>query len=208
MKKSVYCITLSFLLLAEASCKSTKLTMKASGQAETVVLGNDRLAKSLSVDSLFRSITLSADSVIVVFASSFSLPTLHSPEVVEDSENKDDMYLPVSVIKPKSAKAQPHSTHGNALRPSSINVYGLHIDAAEGGKSVVQSSVEDSTLNIRQSLDTKDTRIEKSEPSHAPKWLFWLVALVAVALLVYYFRTFLFSTFRRLLSSILGRWLQ
>lgn len=208
MKKTFYCIILSFSILTVISCRSTKLTMKASGQTETVVQGNDRQAKSLSLDSLFRSLTLSADSVIVVFASSFSLPALHIPEVVEESENKDDLYLPVSVIMPKSAKAHPQSTHGNALRPSSINVYGLHFNAAEGGKSVVQSSVEDSTLNIRQSLDTKDTRIEKSEPSHASKWLLWLVALVAVALLVYHFRTFLFPVFRSLLSSILGRWLQ
>ena len=69
MKKLLSSLLLLSLACLVLACHSTKATMSVSGRSETVAQSADRLSSSLMTDSTSRWLTISADSMIILFVS-------------------------------------------------------------------------------------------------------------------------------------------
>jgi len=203
MKKfllSLLLLSSVFLLL---SCRTTEASVSASERSETVARSADRLCFSLMADSTSRCLTLSADSIIILFAHPFSPQKGIGPFPAAGQESTssrdagtaalDDMYLPG--YKPPAAKGGNSSPVGDkqptAKQPSAVSVYGLHIDASGNKKSCVQTSAKDSVAESMQSSEAEAKDVRKSAPTKAPKYIFFILILACAAFLIYLFRDWL-----------------
>lgn len=210
-------LLLSLLLLSSVSlllsCRTTEASVSASERSETVARSADRLCFSLMADSTSRCLTLSADSIIILFAHPFSQQKGIGPFPAASQESTssrdagtaalDDMYL--HGYKPPAAKDAGSSAERDkqptAQQPSAVSVYGLHIDASGNkrsarrdalhSKEVNLSSAKDSVAESTQSsvAETKDVR--KSAPTKAPKYIFYILILACAIFLIYRFRDWL-----------------
>lgn len=203
MKKfllSLLLLSSVFLLL---SCRTTEASVSVSERSETVARSADRLCFSLMADSTSRCLTLSADSIIILFAHPFSPQKGIGPFPAACQESTssrdagtaalDDMYLPG--YKPPAAKGGNSSPVGDkqptAQQPSTVSVYGLHIDASGNKKSSVHTSAKDSVAESTQSSVAEAKDVRKSAPTKAPKYIFYILILACAIFLIYRFRDWL-----------------
>ena len=203
MKKILFFLLLLSLVYLLLSCKTTKASVSASEKSETVATSADHLYSSLMTDSTSQWFTLSADSIIILFAHPFSQQKDIGPFTAaaqrssssRDAEaaTLDDMYFLSS--KPPAAKAGNSSLIGDkqptVQQPSGLKIYGLHIDASDNKKSSVQTSAKDSVAKTTQSYKVEAKDVRKSAPSKAPKYIFYILIFAFAAFIIYRFRDWL-----------------
>lgn len=200
MKKLLSSLLLLSLACLVLSCHSTKATMSVSGRSETVAQSADRLSSSLMTDSTSRWLTISADSMIILFVSPSAYQNSKGQFLVASQESTssrdagaaalDDMYF--HGYKPPATKDGNSSPSGDkqltALWPDGVKIYGLHIDAGGNEKSSVQVSSEDSEAKATQSVKSEEEAVQKSAPSKAPKYIFYTIVLACAVYGIYRFR--------------------
>lgn len=74
-------------------------------------------------------------------------------------------------------------------QPQALKIYGLHVGAGTDKKSVQQSSLEDSQAVAKQSYEIKEASKQKSTPSNAPKYLFYILLIALAIWLIYKLRS-------------------
>ncbi len=200
MKKLLSSLLLLSLACLVLSCHSTKTTMSVSGRSETVAQSADRLSSSLMTDSTSRWLTISADSMIILFVSPAAYQNGNGQLPVASQESTssrdagaaalDDMYF--HGYKPPATKDGNSSPTGDkqltALWPDGVKIYGLHIDAGGNEKSSVQASSENCETKATQSVKSEEEAEQKSAPSKTPKYIFYTLVLACAVYGIYRFR--------------------
>ncbi len=196
MKKLLFFLLFACTALL-LSCKTTKASVSATEKSETVATGAYRLCSSLTTDSISQRLTLSVDSMMILFAQPYSQLQSGMSFIIAAQESTslrdagaatlDDMYFLGN--KPPAAKDGKSVPSGNkqrtAQQPSAISIYGLHIDKGDNKKSIVQSSAKDSMAETTQSYHAEEKNVRKTAPSSAPKYIFYIL-LIGIAIWIYH----------------------
>lgn len=214
----VFLIFFSFCFGLLTACRTMRTSEKAVSKSETASVTESRLTFYRTIDSLSRQLSLSADSIsIVFFAPGQEFQSAFPSGIEGHLETPSDSVLNPSTASsalrshrwPRIAKARQGgkppdnaSRYSNASHPSSaqrnntsvphrITVYGLHLNENIGEKSIVQADLKDSVTAVTQSENVKSAIKQSSSPSSAPKYIFYILLLACALYGIYRLRRFL-----------------
>ena len=164
---------------------------KAVSVSETASVTASRLTFYRTLDSLSRQFHMSADSIIMIFASSPEFPSELPSEIEGRLETPSDS---LSIANnPAHKRIRNASRSESALRPSqslpkSLKIYGLHIADNSEEKSVANADLKDSVVVATQSHKLKSTRKQSSKPSSAPYYILIIIIITIVIYIVHRLR--------------------
>jgi preprotein translocase subunit SecF len=164
---------------------------KAVSESETASVTASRLTFYRTLDSLSRQFHLSADSIIMIFATSPESPRefpsgMECPlETPSDSQSISH--------NPARKRIRNASRSESALRPSqsipkSLKIYGLHIADNSEEKSVAHADLKDSVALATQSQKNKSAKKQSSKPSSTPYFILIIFIITIVIYVVYRLR--------------------
>lgn len=163
----IICLTLT-------ACAAKRSATKAVSERETASVTESRLSFYRTIDSLSRQLSLSADSISIIFcnASSPKFPTAFPSEIEGCAETPSD-----------SIKA-PRTSH-------KVKVYGLHLNENIEKKSVEQADLKDSVTAVTQSKKSKSASKQSFSPNFVLKDIFFIIILVCILYVIYRCRRFI-----------------
>ncbi len=183
MKKFIFTFFIFLPNLLVLSCGSTKSTVSTSEKFEAGDSLSLRFQTSLMVDTFNRFLSISADSLIMLFAvddSPYTLPGHLNPAGSERMSIGDSLRM---TFFPSS-----FGIVGYNQMPSAMKVYGLHVAGNGNKKSISLSSSEDSKAVASQSSQKEEeenqTNILKLEISY--KYIFFFIFFVII--IFYHYR--------------------
>ena len=141
---------------------------KAVSERETASVTESRLSFYRTIDSLSRQLSMSVDSISIIFT---EFPTAFTSELKGCTETPSD-----------STKA-PRTPH-------KVKVYGLHLNENIEKKSVEQTDLKDSVTAVTQSEKSKSAKKQSSSPNYVLKDIFYILILVCILYIIYRCRRF------------------
>ena len=178
-------------LTSLTSCRTMRTSEKAVSESETASVTASRLTFYRTLDSLSRQFRLSADSIIMIFASSPEFPS-ELPSGMEGLlETPSDSQSIAN--NPAHKRIRNASRSESALRPSqsipkSLKIYGLHIADNSEEKSVAHADLKDSVALATQSQKNKSAKKQSSKPSSTPYFILSIFIITIVIYTVYRLR--------------------
>ena len=164
-----YKILLLFICLTLTSCRTLHTSEKAVSERETASVTESRLSFYRTIDSLSRQLSLSVDSISIIFT---EFPTAFTSELKGCTETPSD-----SLKAPRT--------------PHKVKVYGLHLNENIEKKSVEQTDLKDSVTAVTQSEKSKSAKKQSSSPNYVLKDIFFILILVCILYIIYRCRRFL-----------------
>lgn len=173
-----------FVLISLAACKTMRTSEKAVSESETAAVTASRLTFYRSLDALSRQLTLSADSISIIFLNeSQEFPADFPSEKESWSETPSDSLAtqaPKSLQRPRDA-ARPVLASPS---PKFLHIYGLHLGASTKEKSVTTTDLKDSVATATQSQKLKSATKQSSHPSSTPTILVVFSFILALILII------------------------
>ena len=142
---------------------------KAVSERETASVTESRLSFYRTIDSLSRQLSLSVDSISIIFT---EFPTAFTSELKGCTKTPSD-----SLKAPRT--------------PHKVKVYGLHLNENIEKKSVEQTDLKDSVTAVTQSEKSKSAKKQSSSPNYVLKDIFFILILVCILYIIYRCRRFL-----------------
>ena len=164
-----FCL-LFICLTSLTSCRTMRTSEKAVSESETASVTASRLTFYRTIDSLSRQFRMSADSIIMIFAS--------SPEFLSAFSSGMEGHLE-TLSDSQSTQQIPR------VLPQSLKIYGLHIADDSKEKSVTTSDLKDSVTVTTQSQKVKSAKKQSSKPSSAP-YCILIIGIITFAIYVVY----------------------
>lgn len=188
-----------FCLTSLTSCRTMRTSEKAVSESETASVTASRLTFYRTLDSLSRQFRLSADSIIMIFATSPESPReypsgMECPlETPSDSQSISHNPARKRIRNAsRSASASRHSQVPTYLlppsEPTALKIYGLHIADDSEEKSFFNADLKDSMALATQSQKLKSTKKQSSKPSSAPYFILIIFIITIVIYAVYRLR--------------------
>ena len=153
-----------------AGCKTKSCSVALASQSATASETASRRTFYRSLDSLSRQLSLSADSISIIFSTEF--PTAFPSEIEGCAETPSDSQAP-------------------RLTPQSLKIYGLHLNENIEKKSVDSADLKDSVNTFTQSQNIKSASKQSSKPSSAPYYIIFIVILILIIYTVHRLRRLL-----------------
>ena len=116
--------------------------------------------------------------------------SMPSRDADQGTASLDDMIF--LSCKPPATTGQNDSASTKlptAQKPSTLKIYGLHVDAGSNKKSNVQTLTTDSVAETTQSSVIKASDVRKSAPSKAPKYILFILILACAIWVIYKLRS-------------------
>lgn len=186
-------------LTSLTSCRTMRTSEKAVSESETASVTASRLTFYRTLDSLSRQFRLSADSIIMIFATSPESPREYPSGMECPLETPSDLqsisHNPTRKRirnASRSASASRHSQVPSYLlppsEPTALKIYGLHIADNSEEKSVSCADLKDSMALATQSQKLKSAKKQSSKPSSAPYFILIIFIITIVIYAVYRLR--------------------
>ena len=186
-------------LTSLTSCRTMRTSEKAVSESETASVTASRLTFYRTLDSISRQFRLSADSIIMIFATSPESPRefpsgMECPlETPSDSQSISHNPARKRIRNAsRSASASRHSQVPSYLlppsEPSALKIYGLHIADNSEEKSFFNADLKDSMALATQSQKLKSAKKQSSKPSSAPYFILIIFIITIVIYAVYRLR--------------------
>lgn len=173
-----------FVLISLAACKTMRTSEKAVSESETAAVTASRLTFYRSLDALSRQLTLSADSISIIFLNECQeFPADFPSEKESWSETPSDSLAtqaPKSLQRPRDA-ARPVLASPS---PKFLHIYGLHLGASTKEKSVTTTDLKDSVATATQSQKLKSATKQSSHPSSTPTILVVFSFILALIFII------------------------
>ena len=188
-----------FCLTSLTSCRTMRTSEKTVSESETASVTASRLTFYRTLDSLSRQFRLSADSIIMIFATSPESPReypsgMECPlETPSDSQSISHNPARKRIRNAsRSASASRHSQVPSYLlppsEPTALKIYGLHIADDSEEKSFFNADLKDSVALATQSQKLKSAKKQSSKPSSAPYFILIIFIITIVIYAVYRLR--------------------
>lgn len=195
-------VFITCFLSSLTSCRTMRTSEKAVSESETAAVTASRLTFYRTLDSLSRQFNLSADSIIMIFATSPESPReypsgMECPlETPSDSQSISNNPARKRLRNAsRSATASRHSqVPSYLLRPPSqmaLKIFGLHIAENSNEKTEAASDLKDSVAVATQSQKLKSASKQSSKPSSAPNYILIIIILTVVIYIVNRLRRFI-----------------
>ena len=181
-------------LTSLTSCRTMRTSEKAVSESETASVTASRLTFYRTLDSLSRQFRLSADSIIMIFATSPESPRefpsgMECPlETPSDSQSisHNPARKRIRNASRSASATRPSQVPSYLLPPSeptALKIYGLHIADDSEEKSVSCADLKDSMALATQSQKLKSAKKQSSKPSSAPYFIliFFIITIVIYA---------------------------
>ena len=186
-------------LTSLTSCRTMRTSEKAVSESETASVTASRLTFYRTLDSLSRQFRLSADSIIMIFATSPESPRefpsgMECPlETPSDSQSISHNPARKRIRNAsRSASASRHSQVPSYLlppsEPTALKIYGLHFTDDSEEKSFFNADLKDSMALATQSQKLKSAKKQSSKPSSAPYFILIIFIITIVIYAVYRLR--------------------
>ena len=186
-------------LTSLTSCRTMRTSEKAVSESETASATASRLTFYRTIDSISRQFRLSADSIIMIFATSPESPReypsgMECPlETPSDSQSISHNPARKRIRNAsRSTSATRHSQVPSYLlppsEPSALKIYGLHIADNSEEKSFFNADLKDSMALATQSQKLKSAKKQSSKPSSAPYFILIIFIITIVIYAVYRLR--------------------
>ena len=177
-----------FVLTSLAACKTMRTSEKAVSESETASVTESRLTFYRTIDSLSRQLSLSADSISIIFLNPglTEIPTAYTSGMIGCTETPSDSIN--NTAGPEADKRPSNASRPNMVCPHAIKVYGLHLNEHVEKKSVNSADLKDSVNRSTQSQKHKSASKQSSKPSSTPKYIFYILVLVCVLYVIYRIR--------------------
>ena len=179
---------LSFLICFWlAGCKTKSCTVASASQSATASETASRRTFYRTVDSLSRLLTLSADSISIIFSTEF--PTAFPSQIEGCSETPSATQARKRALlasrrrnASRSALATPPTQIPSYLQrtpgPLALKIYGLHLNEYMKEKAIDSADLNDSVNKFTQSENIKSATKQKSAPSPSPHhYVFFILIL-------------------------------
>ena len=186
-------------LTSLTSCRTMRTSEKAVSESETASVTASRLTFYRTLDSLSRQFRLSADSIIMIFATSPESPReypygmecpLETPSDSQSISHKSARKRIRNASRSASA-SRPTQVPSYLLPPSeptALKIYGLHIADNSEEKSFFNADLKDSMALATQSQKLKSAKKQSSKPSSAPYFILIIFIITIVIYAVYRLR--------------------
>ena len=189
-------------LTSLTSCRTMRTSEKAVSESETASVTASRLTFYRTIDSLSRQLSLSADSLSIIFfnTSEQEFPTAFPSRIEGCTETPSDSLENRGTPKVRQ-RLRNASRSETALRPAKVpsylqrpsgplalKIYGLHVNASSDKKSVEQADLKDSVTVATQSEEHKSASKLSSDQSKAPKWIFFCLLAILMMYILYKIR--------------------
>jgi hypothetical protein len=172
---------------------------KAVSESETASVTASRLTFYRTLDSLSRQFRLSADSIIMIFATSPESPRefpsgMECPlETPSDSQSisHNPARKHIRTASRSASASRPSQVPSYLLPPSeptALKIYGLHIADDSEEKSFFNADLKDSMAMATQSQKLKSAKKQSSKPSSAPYFILIIFIITIVIYAVYRLR--------------------
>ena len=198
---TTYFLNFVFIIcsMSLTSCRTMRTSEKAVSESETASVTASRLTFYRTIDSLSRQLDFSADSLSIIFfnTSEQEFPTAFPSRIEGCTETPSDSLANKGTPKVRQrlrnasrseTASRPAQVPSYLQRPSgplALKIYGLHVNASSDKKSVEQADLKDSVAVATQSEKHKSASKQSSDPSKAPKWIFFCL-LAAIMLYILY----------------------
>ena len=184
------------------ACRTMRTSEKAVSESETASVTESRLTFYRTIDSLSRQLSLSADSLSIIFfnTSEQEFPTAFPSRIEGCTETPSDSLENRGTPKVRQ-RLRNASRSETALRPAKVpsylqrpsgplalKIYGLHVNASSDKKSVEQADLKDSVAVATQSEKHKSVSKQSSDPSKVPKWIFFCLLAILMMYILYKIR--------------------
>ena len=178
-------------LTSLTACRTMRTSEKAVSESETASVTASRLTFYRTLDSLSRQFRLSADSIIMIFATSPESPRefpsgmecpLETPSDSQSISNNPARKRIRNASRSTSA-TRPSQVPSYLLRPPSqmaLKIFGLHIAENSNEKTEVATDLKDSVAVATQSQKLKSAHSYKSAPASAPNYILPIILLTIV----------------------------
>lgn len=188
-----------FCLTSLTSCRTMRTSEKAVSESETASVTASRLTFYRTLDSLSRQFRLSADSIIMIFATSPESPREY-PSGMEcpletPSDSQSISHNParkrIRNASRSTSATRPSQVPSYLLppsEPSALKIYGLHIADDSEEKSFFNADLKDSMALATQSQKLKSAKKQSSKPSSAPYFILIIFIITIVIYAVYRLR--------------------
>ena len=202
--RNTYFLFFVFIIcsMSLTSCRTMRTSEKAVSESETASVTESRLTFYRTIDSLSRQLNLSADSLSIIFynTSEQEFPTAFPSRIEGCTETPSDSLENMGTPKVRQrlrnasrseAALRPTQVPSYLQRPSgplALKIYGLHVNASCDKKSVEQADLKDSVAVATQSEKHKSASKQSSDPSKAPKWIFFCLLAVLLLYILYKIR--------------------
>ena len=186
-------------LTSLTSCRTMRTSEKAVSESETASVTASRLTFYRTLDSLSRQFRLSADSIIMIFATSPESPREY-PSGMEcpletPSDSQSISHNParkrIRNASRSASASRPSQVPSYLLPPSeptALKIYGLHIADDSEEKSVSCADLKDSMALATQSQKLKSAKKQSSKPSSAPYFILIIFIITIVIYTIYRLR--------------------
>lgn len=186
-------------LTSLTSCRTMRTSEKAVSESETAAVTASRLTFYRTLDSLSRQFRLSADSIIMIFATSPESPREY-PSGMEcpletPSDSQSISHNParkrIRNASRSASASRPSQVPSYLLPPSeptALKIYGLHIADNSEEKSFFNADLKDSMAMATQSQKLKSAKKQSSKPSSAPYFILIIFIITIVIYAVYRLR--------------------
>ena len=198
------CLFFVFIIcsMSLTSCRTMRTSEKAVSESETASVTASRLTFYRTIDSLSRQLSLSADSLSIIFfnTSEQEFPTAFPSRIEGCTETPSDSLGNRGTPKVRQ-RLRNASRSETALRPAKVpsylqrpsgplalKIYGLHVNASSDKKSVEQADLKDSVAVATQSEKHKSVSKQSSDPSKVPKWIFFCLLAILMMYILYKIR--------------------
>lgn len=186
-------------LTSLTSCRTMRTSEKAVSESETASVTASRLTFYRTLDSLSRQFRLSADSIIMIFATSPESPReypygMECPlETPSDSQSisHNPARKRIRNASRSASASRPSQVPSYLLPPSeptALKIYGLHIADDSEEKSFFNADLKDSVALATQSQKLKSAKKQSSKPSSAPYFILIIFIITIVIYAVYRLR--------------------
>ena len=186
-------------LTSLTSCRTMRTSEKAVSESETASVTASRLTFYRTLDSLSRQFRLSADSIIMIFAtspeSSREYPSGMECPLETPSDSQSISHNParkrIRNASRSASASRPSQVPSYLLPPSeptALKIYGLHIADDSEEKSFFNADLKDSMALATQSQKLKSAKKQSSKPSSAPYFILIIFIITIVIYAVYRLR--------------------
>ena len=205
MKYFTRTIILVFIvcLTSLTSCRTMRTSEKAVSESETASVTASRLTFYRTLDSLSRQFNLSADSIIITFASSPEFPSelpsgmegrLETPADSQSILQTPNARQRIRNASRSASASRPPQVPSHLQRPSgqmALKIFGLHIAENSNEKAEAATDLKDSVAVATQSKKIKSASKQSSKPSSVPNYILVIIILTIVIYFVYRLRRFI-----------------
>ena len=168
--------------LTLSSCKAVRTFEKSSFQSETASFSSSRLTFYRTIDSLSRLLSLSADSISIIFC--------NTPSPSQANKRMPQVGKLPSIASRRRNASPSSQVPSSLLIPQSLKIYGLHLNDYIEKKSVESADLKDSVNTFTQSEKIKSASKQSSKPSSALYLIFFIFILIVITNTVHRLRRF------------------